>query len=193
MRILFCDDPPFLSYFAEDFKFNRVNNFKEMDGYKILDPIDMFDKDKKDSTLSEWIKQPIIMMESDFKYPKFIQCKFCNFNNNTGNNNSMGLRVTPKIDLLTFTCDSCGKANNDLDVTALEDDAVEGKIESHIIQKREEYTIEDVIKGYTNKQGGAHVEQKVSSNGIVAEHLGQERLFTLGIYASEQINKILND
>ncbi|GAA0488861.1 hypothetical protein GCM10008986_13350 [Salinibacillus aidingensis] len=136
LRILFCDNPPLFSYFDEELKFNSVKEFKEIDGYKLLDPYDMFDENKKDLTISEWIKQPIIIIESDFVYPKYIQCKFCNFNNNTRANKTMALRVTPEKDLLTFTCDSCGKNNYELDVTALEDDAVEGKIESHVILKR---------------------------------------------------------
>lgn len=192
LRILFCDKKPLIDQFGISLKYRQVNDL-EKHRDTLLAPIpSLFDDQQEEIRLEEWLDQEILIIRKKMLHPKYVACKLCRENNDTLKNGTMSLQINSKQSLQFFKCSYCREENRDINITNLIDDAVNNRIKTNMIEVTSLLTISSLIRYYANKQGGAHLEQKLNIDAFLSKSLTQEHLFAIGLYATEKINEVFD-
>jgi RNase P subunit RPR2 len=190
LRLLICDnDNSLLPRLNKKIDLYKLNELEELTpGYKRVNPTEMFNKNERVESLEEWLNQPLIIINNKVSFPKHIKCKYCSKVNSTQHNETMELKVTKNAELLSFTCSECNKKVNDYDVTKIHLETEEENIVYFDEEKK--LTIKKLIRGYADKNGGAHLDPTLDLDSFFGVRLGEEYLIGLSFYIVEQINKL---
>jgi hypothetical protein len=180
LRILLCegDDSLILKGGKIPLLAPLTDNYLVKDDFcKMADFRALFNHDGEHLKLEDWIKQVVMVINHPILLPKKIKCSKCgNEIDVEKEHNNMFLSVTNKV-IIRHKC-VCSNTYIRTDVTK----ELEKEENTFTVRETIEHTIEDIIKSYANKNGGAHVEKNIRFNRFADVVLGERYLLAIANY-----------
>jgi hypothetical protein len=186
LRLLLCDeDPLILRGGNTELKLAPITN--KMVSYNdnmvvAVDPNEVFDDVVRNLDLSDWLEQKIMTVNVPVTLPIEITCRECETKVDVEKESTgMILDITDKV-ILKYKC-NCISKFRDYDVTA-KTESEEGTSQQ-ITQVN--YTIKNIIKDYSNKNGGAHIKEKIKFDDFFGIHLASDYIVPIALYVLGEI------
>ncbi|CAM4124810.1 hypothetical protein [Saccharibacillus endophyticus] len=158
MKILYKDDLnlPIIS-----------NDFREFDGTKFLNPLNMF-SDSALLNLEQWTEQVIAEAEIEVPSPEYLTCKKCSEKLSLKHeHDAVEVRILlgEPQNAFEFRCKHCGKFCE----TIIDQDDPQNVLN---ISASENITVYSLLRSFADKGGGAHVDKELNWLNVFAVELG---------------------